>query len=88
MIGASRLSCALVGAIVVLGTIASACHRMRPLPTAELNPADLPARIWVTGVDRSVVILDVPRIRGDTLGGWVSGEYREMALSRTTAIRA
>jgi hypothetical protein len=66
----------------------AACHRMRPLQATRLNPADLPQRIWVTGPDHSTVTLDAPRINGDTLAGWVAGEYREMPLSQAIAIHA
>ena len=64
-----------------------ACHTMRPVPAAHVNPVDLPPRVWVTSADRSTVILDAPRLTGDTLAGWVGREYREIPLAQTTAIR-
>jgi hypothetical protein len=77
----------LPGSVVLALTIGTACHHMRPVETSRLNPADLPQRLWVTGPDRSTVILNAPRINGDTLGGWVAGEYREFSVSQATAIR-
>jgi hypothetical protein len=59
---------------------------MRPLPPSQLNPADLPQRIWVTTPDRTTLMLDAPRLTGDTLAGWVAGDYREMPLSDAVAI--
>jgi hypothetical protein len=79
-----RLIPPLAATLALLG----ACHSMRPLPPAQLNSADLPARIWVTGTDHATVRLDAPRIMGDTLAGFVRGEFREMRLFETTAIRA
>jgi hypothetical protein len=71
----------------VILTGGAACHQMRPLPSTHLNPADLPQRIWVTTPDHSTVTLDAPRINGDTLAGWVAGDYREMPLSDAIAIQ-
>jgi hypothetical protein len=65
-----------------------ACYDLRPLPPAQLNAAGLPARIWVTSTDHATVPFDAPRITGDTLAGFVHGEFREMRLFETTAIRA
>lgn len=60
---------------------------MRPLESARLNPADLPQRIWVTDSDHSTVILDAPKINGDTIVGWVAGDYREIPLARVASLR-
>lgn len=68
--------------------LSAACHNMRSLPENRLNAADLPQRIWVTRADHSTIKLDAPHLTGDTLSGFVDGQYREMRLGETTAIRA
>ena len=74
--------------LLVAVTLVAGCHSMRPLPPGQLTSADLPSRIWVTGVDHATVALDAPRITGDTLAGFVGGTFREWRLFETTAIRS
>jgi hypothetical protein len=75
------------GHTALAALLLSACHSLRPLPPARLNAADLPSRVWVTGSDHATVPLDAPQITGDTLAGFVHGEFREWRLFETTSIR-
>lgn len=73
-------------AIVLAGMIAplSACFTMRPVATPqEFIPSARPDRIWVTRTDNSRLMIEGPRLIGDTLVGWVRGQYQEILLPQT-----
>jgi hypothetical protein len=76
---------AAVGATGVFAT--AACHSIRPVQPTQLVSGAFTA-VRVTAADRSTVILHAPHLNGDTLAGFVDGEYREMLLSQTEAITA
>jgi hypothetical protein len=42
-----------------------------------------PARIWVTRTDNTQVLVEAPRLLGDTLVGFVGGRYQEILLPET-----
>lgn len=74
---------------LVLGALlvsAAACHTMQPVPMDQLL-ANTVNPIWVTRPDKSIVIIHAPAVRGDTLAGFVDGQFREMPLEQATAIR-
>lgn len=52
----------------------AACHTMKPVSLDQLNVLR-PDRAWVTESDRSVVLLEDPKVVGDTLLGYV-GRHR------------
>jgi hypothetical protein len=66
-------------------------HTMRPVQPSQLNingtQRDPPQRIWVTRADHSIVILDSPRLSGDTLTGISYGEPQSIPLSQATLLR-
>jgi hypothetical protein len=64
-------------AVVVAGT---ACHSMTPLSWAELEGIR-PSRVWITRSDQTVVEVSGPQVFGDTLVGYVNGEFQEMATA-------
>ncbi len=74
----------LAGAVGLVST--AACHTMQPIQPSQLISTPV-ARIWVTGADRTTVVLHGPRLNGDTLGGFVDGQYREMLLSDARTIQ-
>jgi hypothetical protein len=43
--------------------------------------------VWVTRADRSAVVFDEARVRGDTLIGLVNGNWERMPLTEATVIR-
>lgn len=76
----SRISCLLLIAI-------AACHTLTPVPASQVTPTSEP-RVWVTRADHSTIVLDDPRIQGDTLAGLVHGESRRVPLSDAVTIKA
>ena len=51
-------------------------------------PLNHPSQIWVTQSDNAVVVVQLPRLLGDTLVGYVNGEYQEMMLSKAKQVQA
>ena len=66
----------------------TACTRMGPIAAREYIPVSRPSSVWVTRGDNAVVQMQVPRLLGDTLVGYVNGEYQEMILSQTKQVQA
>lgn len=72
----------IVGCAVLLAALASAaCHTKQPIPLDQLNILK-PDRAWVTQADNTVILIDGPQVLGDTLVGYVNGNYEEMPLSQ------
>jgi hypothetical protein len=82
----------LVGKAVlpVLGAAAiAACHTFGPIASPrDFLASKQPARIWVTETDGSVAVFEGPKLVGDTLAGFVRGEYQELPLSNVKQIAA
>lgn len=65
--------------LTTLGT--GACTTLRPVAAPQqFIPTARPDRIWVTRTDNSRVLVEGPRLMGDTLAGFVRGRYEEMLL--------
>lgn len=61
---------------LLLATLATAaCQTMKSVTLDQLTRLG-PDRVWVTASDQSVVLLDEPKVVGDTLVGYV-GKKRE-----------
>jgi hypothetical protein len=59
----------------------AACSTLQPVATPQqFIPTAQPTRIWVTRSDNSTLMLEAPRLLGDTLVGFVGGRYQEMLL--------
>ena len=71
--------------LAVTGIIASACHTMQPVRPSDLTAGTVSA-VWVTKTDHSTIILQAPRVTGDTLAGFVDGSFSEMLLAQTTKL--
>ena len=67
----------MVGCLTAITLATAACHTLRPITLAELNAAK-PGAVWVTRADQSVVVVEGPQLIGDTLVGYVQGEFEEM----------
>jgi hypothetical protein len=78
----------LAGPVAAILLLFTACMSLEPLPPGQLNSADLPARIWVTDAAHANVPLDAPLLIGDTLAGFVRGEFREWQLQQTKSIKS
>jgi hypothetical protein len=64
----------------VIGPLA-ACSTLRPVATPQqFIPTAHPTSVWVTRTDNSTLLLEAPRLLGDTLVGFVGGRYQEMLL--------
>ena len=64
-----------VGCALLLAALASAaCKTMKPVELDQLAALN-PDRVWVTEADQSVVLLDEPKLLGDTLVGYI-GRHR------------
>lgn len=62
----------------------SACSTLQPVTTPrEFIPAARPDRIWVTTNDNAKLLVEAPRLLGDTLVGFVGGRYEEILLPDT-----
>ena len=70
-------------------TLVAACHTFGPLTSPrDYLAAKQPPRVWVTGSDGSVAVFEGPKLLGDTLAGFVRGEYREVPLAEVKQVSA
>ena len=67
----------LVGALPAVVLIGAACHTMRPVTLDQLGVMR-PAEAWVTRADQTTVIVSGPQTFGDTLVGYVNGQFQEI----------
>jgi hypothetical protein len=75
-----RPICAML--VTVLGT--GACSTMRPVAAPQqFIPSARPSRVWVTTNDNARMMVEGPRVLGDTLVGFVGGRYEEILLPQT-----
>lgn len=64
--------------LLIAGTLSSlACHAMRPVTFDQLG-ALRPSQAWVTRADQTTVIVSGPQTFGDTLVGYVNGQFEEI----------
>jgi len=79
----------IAAALLPLVSLATACSAVRTVRSpAEFIPAKAPVVVWVTKTDHSVVPLERPQIKGDTLAGFFAGDSIAMPLSSVHSIRA
>jgi hypothetical protein len=67
----------MVGLLIAATASGAACHTMRPVTLGELG-AMRPSEVRVTRADQSVVVVSGPQTFGDTLVGYVNGQFEEM----------
>jgi len=77
-------SCSALGAMAALAL--GGCHTWRHLDANQIESAEV-NRVWVTQTDQSTVIMSAPRLFGDTLAGFIDGQYREMPLADTRKLQ-
>lgn len=66
----------------------AACYAVEPVGApSEYVTSNEPPQVWVVAGD-SVLLVERPQILGDTLVGFVSGGYRELALTGVSEVRA
>jgi hypothetical protein len=86
--GSMSLRNALTGLVLVaLAAPGVACHHMAAVdaPVEYIDGAK-PSRIWVTRPSGETFIVEGPQLFGDTLVGYVNGEYRELEFRSTDEI--
>ena len=66
--------------LAAVALVATACHTMAPLTMRELNTLR-PPHAWVTDQDESVYQISGPQVYGDTIVGYVNGQFREVPQS-------
>lgn len=72
--------------LVLLVTVLG-CTTLQPVATPrEFIAIKRPERIWVLRADSSKIVLDGPRLIGDTLVGWYRGHYQELLLPEARQI--
>lgn len=73
---AARRSAAAVAAAL----FATGCHTMLPTTIGEVGTAR-PGQVWVTRSNDSVVVVATPKVFGDTLMGYIEGQFEELPAS-------
>ena len=69
-------------ALVLLLAPLAACTTVVPVHgPRDYISASRPSRIWVKRTDNRVMMVDAPRLLGDTLTGFVDGVYQETLLT-------
>jgi hypothetical protein len=82
-----RLS--LLAPMSVAVAVVTACHTFGPVASPQdYVTAKKPPRVWVTEPDGSVSVFEGPKLLGDTLAGFVKGEYREVPLADVKSVSA
>jgi len=69
-----------VGFVIAVTVSSVGCHTMRPVTLDQLG-AMRPAQAWVTRADQSTVIVSGPQTFGDTLVGYVNGQFEEIPVA-------
>jgi len=69
-----------MGLLAAFALSSVACHTMRPVTLDQLG-AMRPAQAWVTRADQSTVIVSGPQTFGDTLVGYVNGQFEEIPVA-------
>ena len=67
--------------LLALATLASSCHTMASVTWEDIS-LQRPARVWVTRDDRSIVEVNGPQVCGDTLVGYIGGEFQELPTAQ------
>src|SRR5712691_779059 len=70
--------------------IVTACTTVRPVlpPHEKYIRAHRPARVWITHRNGSLIVLDDPRLEGDTVTGMTGAAYREVLLADVVQLEA
>ena len=75
----------IVGPVLTIASVVSACTTTRALQRAELASQPLP-RVWVTRADHTKVVMTAPQVTGDTLVGTVGGVRQQFLLFETPEV--
>src|SRR5207249_8941777 len=64
------------------------CTTFGPVDARTYIVARRPLDVWVTRTDSSVVHFHRPKMRGDTVGGWIGAEYLSIPPDSIAHVRA
>lgn len=77
----------MAGCTLLLAALASAaCRTMKPVTLDQLSALG-PDRVWVTESDQSVVLIDEPKVVGDTLVGYVGRKHERLPSASLKQLR-
>lgn len=76
----------MIGVFALAVLSSTACYTMRPVTFAQLGTAR-PGAVWITKADQSVVVVETPRVFGDTLVGYINGEFQELPNTDMTGFK-
>ena len=75
--------------LIPIVPLAAACTAVAPIRSpGQFVSTHQPPRLWITRSDNSVVLLESPKAVGDTLAGFVEGQYVEVPLANVRQVRA
>ena len=66
-----------LGLLAFAAFASPACYTMASLTWEEIS-VQRPTNVWVTRDDRSVVVMNGPQVFGDTLVGYIGGQFYEL----------
>ena len=71
-------------------TLVTACSSMQPVAQPrEFLQARQPAVVWLSkDADQTMVAVDAPRLLGDSIVGFVEGEYTEIPIASVRSMQA
>src|SRR2546421_8287595 len=72
----------------LLMTTLTACTTYRPISAREYIPISHPSAVYITRPDNTVEVMQLPKLLGDTLVGYVNGDYQEINLSQVKQMNA
>src|SRR5207237_7190998 len=72
----------------LLMTTLTPCTTSRPISAREYIPISHPSAVYITRPDNTVEVMQLPKLLGDTLVGYVNGDYQEINLSQVKQMNA
>jgi hypothetical protein len=79
-------STAVIASLIAVTLSGAGCYKLQPVSLQRLTVREPPA-VWVTTADFTVLVLEKPRVFGDTLVGQVGGQYTELPPGEWQTIR-
>lgn len=76
----------IIATVTAVTLAVAGCYKLQPVSLERLAVRE-PPQVWVTTTDFDVVLLENPKVFGDTLVGQVNGEYAELAPGQWQAVR-
>lgn len=74
-----------VQALVLAGVVSAGCYAMVPVTLDDVS-TERPHRVWITRPDQSQVIVSGPQVFGDTLVGYIAGQFHEVPVQEVRRV--